>query len=142
MKLNIYEVLDKFKAAPDIEEKRRTLVANDSFALRCVLRAAFHPNIRFVIDEIPEYRPSDAPAGLADSSLHMDIEKIYLWEENNPRVSPNLTLERKRQLLVQLLESLEAREAEVLAGVIKKDLKVPDLTYELVDVTFPGVLAA
>jgi hypothetical protein len=134
MKLNIYEVLDKFKAAPDIEEKRRTLVANDSFALRCVLRAAFH--------EIPEYRPSDAPAGLADSSLHMDIEKIYLWEENNPRVSPNLTLERKRQLLVQLLESLEAREAEVLAGVIKKDLKVPDLTYELVDVTFPGVLAA
>ncbi len=128
MKLNIYEVFEKFNKAPTTEEKEQVLLQNDSFALRCVLRAAFHPKIRFVVKDIPPYKKSDAPPGLSDSTLHMDIERIYLWEENNPRVSPNLSYERKLQLLTQLLESLEAKEAEVLENVIKKNLKVPGLT--------------
>lgn len=138
----IYEVLDEVGRASTPEDKINILRSNDSFALRCVLRAALHPRIRFVLQDIPPYRPSEDPAGLSPATLHMEIERIYLFEENNPRVSPNLTIKRREIILTQILESLEPREAEVLVNVFKKDLQVPGLTNELVDEALPGVLAA
>ena len=60
--------------------------------------------------------------------------------EGHPKVAPNLTLERKEQLLIQILESLEKNEAEVFANMIKKDLKIPHLTAKLANEAFPGLL--
>jgi hypothetical protein len=137
---NIYEILDEVAKAPDDESRKAVLYYNQNHALLMVLRAAFHPDIRFVIKTIPKYTPADSPIGMGQTSLHMDINKIYLFEENNPRVSPNLTLERKEQLLMQILEGLEAREAEVLCNTLLKDLKVPGLTKELVLEVFPELL--
>jgi hypothetical protein len=65
---------------------------------------------------------------------------IYIFMENHPRVSPNLSLDRKTQLLVQTLESLEPREAEVYTNIILKDQKVPYLTEALINDAFPDLL--
>ena len=137
---NVYEILDEVAAAPTDEARRAILFYNDNHALRRVLRAVFHPHIRFVIDKVPNYKPSDAPPGLSDATLHTQINRIYLFEEGNPNVSPNLTPERKQQLLVQILESLEAKEAVVFMNTLLKDLKVPGLTKELVEEVFPELL--
>ena len=53
---NIYEVFDEFTAAPDKEAKKQVLVRNDTPALRLVLRAAFHDNIKFVFDKTSRQR--------------------------------------------------------------------------------------
>lgn len=138
--LNLYEIFDKIAAAPTKEEKQYILATNDSPAMRQIIRATFDPRIEFVFDKPVNYRPSDAPVGLSHSSIYMEMDRLYIFEKNNPNVAPNLTQARKELLLIQLLESLEAREAETLMNVILKDLKVSGLDYELANNTFPGLL--
>jgi hypothetical protein len=137
---NLYEVFEEFENAPKREDKINILRNNKSYALECVLRGTFFPNIRYVFDEIPNYRRSDAPAGLSYTSIHQELDRVYLFEVNNPRVAPTLTLERKKVILAQMLESLEEKEAAVFAGMLMKRLPVKGLTYKLVQEAFPGLL--
>jgi hypothetical protein len=137
---NLYEVFEEFEKAPKKEDKINILRNNKSYALECVLRGAFHPNVRYVIDEIPNYRKSDAPAGLGYTSIHQELGRVYLFEENNPKVAPTLTLDRKKVILAQMLETLEEKEAAVFAGMIMKRLPVKGLTYKLTQEAFPGLL--
>jgi hypothetical protein len=62
-----------------------------------------------------------------------------LFQEGHP-TAQNLNVERKNELLIQLLESLEPREAEVIIGIMKKDLGVKGLTYNFVKECFPNML--
>ncbi len=137
---HIYEVFDEFKKAKTKEERLSILRNNDSWALKNVIMGALHPDVKFVIKKIPNFKAEIAPAGLAYNHMTDALSKVYLFMENNPKVSPNLTLERKEQLLIQILESLEKHEAEVFANMIKKDLKVPHLTAKLANEAFPGLL--
>lgn len=137
---NVYEILDEVANAKNDEERRAILFYNNNYALRCVLRATFHPNIKFTIKKVPYYKPSQAPAGLSDSTLHKEINRIYLFEEGNSRVSSNLTEERKEKILIQILEALEAKEAVVFTNTLLKNLKVKGLTKKLVEEVFPDLL--
>jgi hypothetical protein len=65
---------------------------------------------------------------------------VYLFEANNPKTSPDLTLDRKKVILAQMLETLEEKEAAVFAGMIMKRLPVKGLTYKLTQEAFPGLL--
>jgi len=137
---NIYEVLEEFSAAETEAEKIKSLQENGSHALLCVLRGMFSPNIEYVIEDIPPYNPSDAPPGMGYTSLAVEINRMYLFEANNPKVAPNLSLERKKQLLIQILENLEAKEAEVVISLLKKKSPVKGLTKSIVEKAFPQLL--
>lgn len=136
---NIHEVFEELEAAPHKEAAMAILRYNMTAGMRGVLRANFHPHIKFVIDELPSYKENDAPIGLGDTSIHKEINRIYLFEENNPRVDSNLTLERKKQILVQILEALEAKEAKIFADMIMKRIKVKHLSKELIEEVFPDM---
>lgn len=137
---NLYEVFDEFEKAPNRKDKIEVLRTNKSYALECVLRGTFHPNIRYVFDEVPKYTKSLAPAGLGYTSIHQELDRVYLFEENNPRVAQSLTLDRKKVILSQMLESMEEKEAAIFAGMLMKRLPVKGLTYKLVAEAFPGLL--
>jgi hypothetical protein len=92
------------------------------------------------VDEIPTYNKVDVPAGLSYSHMTEALSKVYLFVEGNARRPVGLSKKRERELLIQLLESLEEKEAEVFANMLKKDLKIPYLTSNLVNETFPGWL--
>lgn len=141
MKKNLYEIFDEIAQAPDDESRAAILYYNNSNALRVVLRATFHPGIQFLVDEIPPYKKNDSPAGLSGNTLEREIHRIYLFEKYSVRRPVGLSRERMNQILVQILESLEAREAEVFVNMLKKDLKVPGLTLELVLRVYPDLLA-
>ena len=47
---------------------------------------------------------------------------------------------RRNELLIQMLESIEPREAEVLLGIFQKDLGVKGLDYKFVKEAFPDML--
>jgi predicted Zn-dependent protease len=51
-----------------------------------------------------------------------------------------LSDEKRKQLLLQLIESLEPREAEVVIGILSKDLGVKGLNYKFVKEAFPQLL--
>ena len=136
---NLYEIFDEFVKAPSRQEKIQVLRNNDNYALQIVLRGTFDPAVQFTIEQVPFYKPSDSPPGMGYSSIHQELGRIYLFEKNNPRVSPDLTDKRKEQILIQILENLEAREAEILMNMLKKKQKVPGLTEKLVKEAFPNL---
>jgi hypothetical protein len=136
---NIYEVLDEFRTAKTKQDRIGVLRKNDNWALRNVLQAVFHPNVKFNV-KVPEYKKEHVPPGMSYDHMTSALQRAYLFQEGNPRTPPALTDKRKEELLIQILESLEPKEAEVFANMLKKDLKTPYLTEALVNEAFDGLL--
>lgn len=136
----IYEILDAFVAANTRTDKINVLRRNETDTLKAVLQGVFHPGIQFTIKEIPEYTRSDAPAGLGYTDINSEIKRIYLFTEGSTRTDPNLTPARKNQILIQMLEAMEPREADVFKGLILKDLQIPGLGAKEVNEAFPGLI--
>lgn len=137
---NLYEVFAEFESAPDKESKMHVLRANSNQLLKDYLQAAYHPAIQFIYTEPVKWKKSDAPPGLGYSNLGKDFRLVYLWIKDHPKVAANLSQARKYQLLIQLLESLEAKEAELFMNMLLKNPKVKGLNAKIVSETFPGLL--
>jgi hypothetical protein len=136
----MYEVFDEFKAAKTKEEKVDVLRRNDTQTLRNVLIGALHPGIKYRVTDIPNYKKLDIPAGMSYSHMGVELNRMYLFVEGNPRIPEGLTMKRTMEILTQMLEALEPKESEVFVGILKKDLKVPGLTAKVVNEAFPGLL--
>lgn len=136
----LYEIFDKFEAAPTKQEKVGIFRQYDTPTLRMVLRAAFHPNIHFLIEKIPDYTPSTLPIGMNDLSIHGEMKRLYLFERGNPNNPPSLTQEKREKILASMLEYMEAKEAVVFSNMLMKDLKVKGLDAALVREVFPGII--
>lgn len=137
---NIHEILDEVALRKTKQEKIAVLQHNQGWALKNILQGAFDPRIQFTVKDIPKYNRMIAPIGMGWSSIHQELGRAYLFEANNPKTPPTLTEKRKNEILVQILENLEEKEAELFAGMIKKDLKVKGLTYDVVKEAFPELL--
>ena len=143
MRKNIYEILEAFERAENKVDRLYVLHTNDSLALRAVLQNTFHPNIQWFIKdakEIPIFKPTYAPAGLGFGTLATELRKFYLWREGNPNLSPKLTVEKRKTLLIETLELMEPKEADVLLRMMLKDLKIKHLTYDLVKEAWSDLL--
>ena len=136
---NVYEVFDEFKAAKTKQDRIGVLRKNETWALKSVLQGAFHPDVKFNT-KIPEYKKEEVPPGMSYDHMTSALQRAYLFQEGNPRTPPALTDKRRTELLIQILESLEPKEAEVFVNMLKKDLKVPYLTEALVNEAFDGLL--
>lgn len=137
---NIYEILNDFKDAKTKKDRIDVLRKNDNWALRNVLQGAFDKRVNFSVTEIPQYKTEEVPPGMSYNHMTYALSKAYLFMNNNPRTPAGLNPQRRDQLLIQILESLEVPEAEVFANMLKKDLKVPYLTEALINEAFPGLL--
>lgn len=137
---NVYEILDEFKTVKTKAERIDVLRKNDSFALRQVLLGVFHPSVKFTVDKAPDFRRVDMPAGMSYGHMTEALSRVYLFMQDNPRVPAGLTEKRKTEILIQILESLEEKEADVFIGLLKKDLKTPYLTPALINEAFPNLL--
>ena len=63
-----------------------------------------------------------------------------LFRSEGEPTAEKLTDRKRKELLIQFLESLEPREAEVVMGIFKKDQGVKGLTYNFVKECFPDML--
>jgi len=137
---NIYEVLDEFEEANTKEERMAVIQKNLSQTLVGVFQLAYHPDYQWYYDSMPEdYIVPDTLPGISRNQLSTEIRKMYLFRKGDPGAA-NLTPEKRKQLLLQLLESIEPREAEVIIGIFRKDLGVRGLTYDFVKEAFPNLL--
>lgn len=137
---NVYEILEEVEKASSKYDKINVLRQNSTYALKSVLKGAFDPRVEFTFTEIPEYKPDDAPPGLGYSSIHQELSRMYLFEKNNPKVPPTLSEQRKKEILIQILESLEEKEAKVLANMLMKKVDAKGVNYKLVKEAFPDIL--
>lgn len=138
---NIYEILDEFEAAESKKDKMKVIENNLCKALVDVLQLTYHPNFQWLVSEMPEdYRiPSDQLPGLHRTQMSSELRKLYLFEKGNP-AAERLTPRKRIEILIQILEGLEPREAEVIIGIFNKDLGVKGLNYKFVKEAFPNLL--
>lgn len=138
---NMYEIFDEFEAATNKQERMDVIGKNLSKTLVDVLTLAFHPDYDWLIKEMPENYviPSDILPGISPQQLSTQIRKLYLFRKGDSGAE-KLSEEKRNQLLIQLLESIEPREAEVVIGILRKDLGVKGLTYKFVKEAFPNLL--
>jgi hypothetical protein len=138
---NIYEVFDEFDAAKNKKDRMGVIERNLSKTLVQVLELTFHPDIEWKVKDVPDnYRGNlDSKPGISSCQLSTEIRKLYLFRKGLA-TAENLTPKKQNELLIQLLESLEPREAEVIIGIFKKDQGVKGLDYKFVKEAFPNLL--
>jgi hypothetical protein len=137
----LYEVFDEFEMSKNKKERMDVIGRNLSQLLVDVLKLTFHPNFEWKVKNLPEdYKvPTDVLPGITHDTLNRQIRKLYMFQVGNP-TAEKLTEQRRKELLVQLLESLEPREAEIILGIFQKDLGVKGLDYKFVKEAFPNML--
>jgi len=136
---NIHEIVTEVQNAKTEQDKMAVLWFNRSFALKSILKGIYDPRVQFCFESIPPYKQSDAPIGLGYTTINTELGRAYLFEVGNPRTDPNLKHNRKTQILIQMLEAMEAKEAEIFCGMLMKK-PIPGITAEMVRLTFPDLL--
>jgi hypothetical protein len=132
------EILDEFQKAQTKQERIAVLKKYDHKNFREFLYYALEPTIEFDV-EVPNYRPAPEPAGLNYTYLDLEVKKLYRFIKDHKLRPAGLTPEKQKQLLVVVLESLYKDEAELLAKVLQKKFKIPNLTIKLVQEAYPGM---
>jgi hypothetical protein len=137
----LYEVFDEFEKAKNKKERMDVIGRNLSQTLHDVLLLTFHPNCQWKVNELPDdYRiPNDVLPGITFDSLAHQLRKLYLFQVGN-ETAEKLTDRKQQELLFQLLNALEPREAEIIMGILRKDLGVKGLDYKFVKEAFPQML--
>jgi len=137
---NIYEVFDEFELAKNKKARMEVIGNNLSKALTEVLQLTFHPQYEWYVKEVPEgYVIKDVPAGMGYAQLSTELRKMYMFRKGHP-TADQLTPKKREQLLVEYLQNLEPREAEVVMGIFNKDLGVKGLDYKFVKEAFPNLI--
>jgi hypothetical protein len=137
----LYEVFDEFEKATTKQERMAVIGNNLSQTLVDVLKMTFHPDFKWKVKELPEnYRmPTDVLPGLTYDSLNSQLRRLYIFQEGHP-TAENLTEKRRTELLFQILNTIEPREAEIIMGIFQKDQGVKGLNYKFVKEAFPQML--
>lgn len=137
----LYEIFDEFEKAKNKKERMDVIGSNLSQSLFDVLKLTYHPDYQWKVKELPEnYRvPTDVLPGLTYDSLHSQMRRLYVFREGD-QTAESLTEKRRTDLLFQLLNSLEPREAEIIMGIFQKDQHVKGLDYKFVKEAFPQML--
>lgn len=138
---NIYEIFDEFEMVSSKKDRMAIIEKNLSTTLVQVFELAFHPKCQWLIKEMPaNYEtPTDVLPGLSGTQLSVELRKLYLFQKGNANAE-QLSPQKREELLLQLLERLEPREAEVIIGILSKDLGVKGLDYKFVKEAFPNLL--
>lgn len=116
MVVGMAEFLTKVGKFKRTQEKIDMLKANDTFALRIILQAAYDPNVKFLLPAgSPPYKPND----LFDQEmvLHREASHIRYFVEG---FHPNLSQNKREIMFVQFLERLAPADAELLINIKDK----------------------
>jgi len=136
----IYEILDECRLCETLDEVVNVMRKYDSPTVREVFKCAYHPYTEWYLSDIPsDYKKPDTFPGISRTQLYTEFRRIYLFQKGHP-IADTLSEEKRLNLLTQILEGLEPDDAQIFIDVLRKDLKIQDLTPEVINLAFPGLL--
>lgn len=140
MQKSIPEILSAVGRAATVEDKVAILKKHDDQGLRLVLAVAFDPNYEWDLPEgYPPLRRDDSiPTGYAQNNLRGQTKVFYIFEKKYT----NVKRAKKEALFIDLLESLERTDADLMVAVKDGQLteKYPGLDEALVRIAYPDLL--
>lgn len=146
MRLLIPEIFDKVAEAKDVKERVAVLQQHqDNTLMKEVLRLNFDPAVEFDLPKgNPPYKASPVPVNMAESNFYAESRRLYLLLKGHPRRPANLKKIQVENIYIQMLEGVNAIEAEMLVALKDKSLhkKYRGLTEAVVRQAFPDLLPA
>lgn len=138
MKLSLSEILEKAAKQPNSQKRREVLYENNSVALQALLKYALDEQVKFVLPTgSPPYKKCELPE--AHGMLYTNLRKLYLFVEGGtPTPIPAI---KREQLFIELLETVDPKDAELLIAVKDKSIPYKGITPKFVNKTFPGLLS-
>lgn len=120
MHKSLYQILKEISELKTNKEKIDALRSNRyAEAFKCIFHYTFHSQIKWLLPEgNPPYKPCEFVD--AEGRFLTELRKLYLFIEGG---NPNLTTVRREFLFIQMLESIEPKDAELLLAM--KDRKLP-----------------
>lgn len=120
MKKTIYDILNDISQLPSQKEKVQALQSNQyASTLKTVFAYMLDQNIKWLLPEgDPPYKPCEFLD--VEGRFLPELRKLYLFVEGG---NPNLTQLRRETLFIQLLESIDPKDAKLLLAM--KDRKIP-----------------
>lgn len=132
----MHELLEEASAQPSEAERVKYLQTKTNPVLQRYIELALHPDIKFALRPGPfAYKPSNFPD--THGKLYMEVRRMYLFLEGG---HPTLSPEKRESLFVEILESCEPKDAELLLAIKDKKLPYKGITYSVVQKAFPGLL--
>ena len=137
--LSVGEVVEKLNAARTKNERIQILRENDSAALRGILRMNFDESLVLALPKgAPPFNRANVPNGFGNTTLKASATGWYVFVRE---LSPNLSQSKRESIFIQLLESLDSREADILIQAKDRSLDV-GVTKKLIGEVFPGLIRA
>ncbi len=138
MRLLMHEVLQKVSNAKTKKEKIKLLQELNSNALRMLLIINFDDSVVSMLPpgQVP-YTPNDAPEGTEHTILEKEARLLHHFFKGGSNVSQV----KRENMFVQMLEGLNAGEAEAL--ILAKDKKIGKrwkITKACVSEAYPSIV--
>jgi hypothetical protein len=130
---SLSELITKAGNLKTDKEKIDWLKKNESLPLRTILKFTYNENIQFLLpNEAPKWKKNGL-VGI-EAMLYKEIKRLAIFIKGGGY--DHLNQIRREQLFISLLESIDDKDAELVASMItKKDF--PGLPKKLVIQTFP-----
>ena len=136
MRLSISEILKRANELGTLQERKAFLLQNDSLAIHTILKCVYDPNVKFLLPKgKAPYKPTEFDR--QESRLYAEMRKMYLFVEGG---NPNLSQLKREQIFIELLESIDPQDAELLVLVKDKKLPYKNINRNLIEKTYPGLI--
>jgi len=144
MRLLVPEIFELLAAADGAKERVAVLQKHaDNTLMKEVLRMNFDDAVVFDLPKgNPPFKRSVVPANMADSNFYAESRRLYLLIKDHPRRPANLKKLQVENIYIQMLEGVNALEADMLVALKDKALtkKYKGLTEAVVRQAFPDLL--
>lgn len=138
MKIGMSELFQKINDLPTEEDRQNAMgiVAQDPIFVY-TLKYIFNPEIKF---DLPAGTPPYKENAALDSqgAYFTEFRKFYLFIIGGNEL--NLPAPKKQMMYIQMLETLDKNDAKLVIAMKDKICLYPNITYDLVYKTFPGLL--
>jgi hypothetical protein len=134
----VYEVLEEAQGKKTKKEKIEVLRANESWALKDVLRGALDSKISWLVPEgTPPYSPSQGH-NTSSNLLRQNVQFSYFVKGGK---GEQIMKAKREQIYITLLESIHPKDAELVIHMVSKNLPYKSITKDIVKEAFPGLIA-
>lgn len=130
------EILGRVNELLEAKDKKTAiqfLTNNSKPVVKLLLKYLLDKNVKFYRSDCPKFTPDDSLREAPISILEQELKRFYIFDANYT----NCTVQRKDQLLVQILEMLNQEEAELVCNLLQRKNPYKKITKKFILEVFP-----
>jgi hypothetical protein len=138
-RLDVHEIFSKVVSTKSRKDKIKILQDNNIMPVRDVLQGTFDDRIQWNLPPgTPPYTPQSEGAPAPQTLLKLHLKFKYFVK--GLRESEDLLPVKRERMFLDILESIDSRDAEILVNMINKKPPMQGITKKLVQEAYPDLL--